>query len=110
MSWIVLDSNNYVSALIFGANPRVILELTEHRVFTVSVSDPIKTEVARVLALKFSWSKVRIDDAMSYLSTLTHSVIPQQTVNGCIDAADNRILECALESHSQVIVTGDNHC
>jgi hypothetical protein len=27
MIWVVLDSNIYVSALVFGGNPRVILEL-----------------------------------------------------------------------------------
>ena len=53
MIWIVLDSNIYVSALVFGGNPRAIVELAEQGLFEVSVSDPIKADVQRVLGLKF---------------------------------------------------------
>ena len=87
MIWVVLDSNIYVSALVFGGNPRTILELAEHGLFGVSVSHPIKADVERV----------------------AHPTNPQQTVSDCIDPDDNRILECALEARAQAIVTGDNH-
>jgi predicted nucleic acid-binding protein len=30
-------------------------------------------------------------------------------VNDCSDPDDNRILECALDAHAAVIVTGDSH-
>ena len=109
MLWVVLDSNIYVSALVFGGNPRAILELAEQGLFEVSVSDPIKADVQRVLGLKFSWSKTRIDDATSYLWSLARDTSPQQTVSDCVDPDDNRVLECALEAHAQAIVTGDNH-
>lgn len=109
MIWVVLDSNVYVSAIVFGGNPRAILELAEQKLFEVSVSDPIKADVQRVLGLKFAWSKTRIDDAVEYLWSLTHDTIPQQTVTDCVDPDDNCVLECALESHARVIVTGDNH-
>ena len=109
MIWVVLDSNVYVSALVFGGNPRAILQLAEQGLFEVSVSDPIKADVQRVLGLKFAWSKTRIDDATDYLWSLTHDAIPQQTVTDCVDPDDNCVLECALESHARVIVTGDNH-
>jgi putative PIN family toxin of toxin-antitoxin system len=109
MIGVVLDSNIYVSALVFGGNPRAILELAEQGLFEVSVSDPIKGDVERVLGLKFSWTKERISDATAYLWTLAHSISPHQTVTDCIDPDDNRVLECALEARAQVIVTGDNH-
>jgi putative PIN family toxin of toxin-antitoxin system len=107
--WVVLDSNIYVSALIFGGNPRQVLEHAEHALFELSISDSIKAEVERILAVKFAWPKERIKEATSYLWSLAHAVIPQQTVSDCIDPDDNRVLECALEAHAQVIVTGDNH-
>jgi putative PIN family toxin of toxin-antitoxin system len=107
--WVVLDSNIYVSALVFGGNPRAILELAEERLFEVSVSDAIKADVERVLGLKFSWPKERISDATAYLWTLAHAISPQQTVSDCTDPDDNRVLECALEAHAQAIITGDNH-
>lgn len=109
MIWVVLDSNVYVSALVFGGNPRAILELAEEGLFEVSVSEPIKAEVERILAEKFSWPKDRVNEASSYLWTLARSINPQQSATDCIDPDDNRVLECALEAHAQAIVTGDNH-
>ena len=109
MTCAVLDSNVYVSALVFGGNPRTVLELAEAGLFEVSVSEPIKAEVERILAEKFSWPKDRINAAESYLWTLAHSINPQLIVSDCSDPDDNRVLECALESHARVIVTGDNH-
>jgi putative PIN family toxin of toxin-antitoxin system len=105
----VLDSNVYVSAIVFGGNPRAILDLAEQGLFEVSVSDPIKADVERVLALNFTWTKERIDEATYYLWTLAHATVPRQTVNDCIDPDDNRVLECALEARAKVLVTGDNH-
>lgn len=109
MLWVVLDSNIYVSALLFGGNPAAVIECAEHGLFEVSISEPIKTEVDRVLAEKFSWPKDRIHEATSYLWRQAHSINPQQTVTDCVDPDDNRILECALEAHAHVIVTGDGH-
>jgi putative PIN family toxin of toxin-antitoxin system len=109
MIWVVLDSNVYVSALVFGGNPRLILERAKQGLFEISISDPIKSDVERILALKFAWPAERIHEATSYLWPLTHLVDPQQTVADCIDPDDDRVLECALGSHAQVIVTGDNH-
>jgi putative PIN family toxin of toxin-antitoxin system len=86
-----------------------VLELAEEGLFEVSISEPIKAEVERVLAEKFSWPRDRILAAASYLWTLAHSTDPQETVADCSDPDDNRVLECALEAHAQVIVTGDAH-
>ena len=43
MALAVLDSNVYVSALLFGGNPRAILELAEKGLFEIAVSEPIKS-------------------------------------------------------------------
>ena len=109
MIWAVLDSNVYISALLFGGNPSAIVECAENGLIELSISEPIRAEVERVLAGKFSWPQQRVTEATSYLWSLAHSVTPRQTVADCIDPDDNRVLECALESRAQVIVTGDDH-
>ena len=61
---VVLDSNIYVSALVFGGNPRAILELAEVEGFEVAVSDPIKADVgtrARTKALAAQGTDQRRD-------------------------------------------------
>jgi putative PIN family toxin of toxin-antitoxin system len=109
MTWVVLDSDVYISALVFGGNPRLALERAAQGLFELAVSDPIKAEVERVLAEKFRWPETRITEAVAYLCPLTHVVVPRQTVTDCHDSDDNRVLECALEAHADVIVTGDSH-
>ena len=109
MIWVVLDSNVYVSALLFGGNPHAVIECAANGLIELSISEPIKAEVERILAEKFLWPQQRVGEATSYLWSLTHSVAPQQTVTDCSDPDDNRILECALDAHAAVIVTGDGH-
>jgi putative PIN family toxin of toxin-antitoxin system len=109
MIGVVLDTNVYVSALLFGGNPRAVVELAEDGLIELWISDSIKGEVERILAKKFSWPQPRVRDAASYLWSLTQPVAPRQTVTDCTDPDDNRILECALAAHAEIIVTGDGH-
>lgn len=109
MIGVVLDSNVYVSALLFGGNPRAVVECAEYGLIELAISDPIKGEVERILAGKFSWPQLRVREATAYLWSLTHPVAPRQTVADCSDPDDNRILECAREAGAAVIVTGDGH-
>jgi predicted nucleic acid-binding protein len=51
---VVLDSNVYVSALLFGGNPRAVVECAESGRFQFAISQPIKSEVERILATKFA--------------------------------------------------------
>jgi predicted nucleic acid-binding protein len=53
MIWVVLDTNIYVSALLFGGNPRAVIECAEEGLFHLAVSAPITMEVERILAEKF---------------------------------------------------------
>jgi predicted nucleic acid-binding protein len=50
---IVIDSNVWVSALVFGGKPRAIFEHVVADGLTIIVSEEIFTEVRRVLAVKF---------------------------------------------------------
>lgn len=106
---VVLDSNVYVSALLFGGNPRAVVECAESGCFQLAISQPIKSEAERILATKFAWPPHRVQDVASHLWSLTQTVVPSQTVDDCFDPDDNRILECALEAHAAVLVTGDGH-
>ncbi len=63
MIWVVLDSNVYVSALIFGGNPRAVIECAEDGLIGLSISDPIRAEVERILVEKFSWPQERVREA-----------------------------------------------
>ena len=49
MICVVLDSNVFLSALLFGGNPRKIVELAERGLIRAAVSPPIRGEVERIL-------------------------------------------------------------
>jgi putative PIN family toxin of toxin-antitoxin system len=65
--------------------------------------------VERVLAAKFAWPAQRIAQAAEYLWSFSRHVAMRRTVSDCADPDDNRVLECALDAHAAVIVTGDAH-
>ena len=106
---VVVDSNIYISALLFGGKPREVIALAENRLLDIYSSEPIKNEVERVLRDKFRWSKERVAAAASYLWSLSRPVDPPCTVSDCPDPDDNRVLECAIEAKAAFIVTGDEH-
>ena len=107
---IVLDTNVIVSALVFGGIPRGVLELAEAGQCEFFYSEPIKTEVGRVLSEKFDWPLVMLQQVLPVLWSMGTLVTPRMIVNAVRDDPDdNRILECALEAEAQIIVSGDHH-
>lgn len=76
----------------------------------LAISEPILLEVRGVLLNKFHWSEDRLDEALSELRDFTQFVIPTTTVTVVLeDPDDDRIIECAIASNSQFIVSGDKH-
>lgn len=109
MIGVVLDSNIYISALLFGGNPRAVIECVERGLVELLISRPIQAEVERVLGDKFSWPERRTNEATSYLWSLARLISPDEIITDCVDPDDNRVLECALGGNARVIVTGDSH-
>lgn len=103
-----LDSNIYISGLVFSGKPKRLLEMAAEGEFEVAISDPIVTELQRVLALKFGWSETLAIEAIATIAAFTKRVTPIETIDAVpSDPDDNRILECAVAANSEVIVTGD---
>jgi putative PIN family toxin of toxin-antitoxin system len=106
---VVLDSNVLVSALAFpGGVPYQVLQLAIRGDIAAAVSTHILTEVEEVLR-----GKLRVGDsaALEALALLRErcSLIdppPSSAVPG-ISPDDNRVLDCALASEAQYLVTGD---
>ncbi|PYP88283.1 MAG: hypothetical protein DMF61_06735 [Blastocatellia bacterium AA13] len=80
MIWVVLDSNIYVSALVFGGTPSVVLQLAEVGAFQLVVSEAIKAEVMETLTTKFGWSQERVEDVATHLWQSAQMVHPVQPI------------------------------
>lgn len=107
---IVLDSNVYISALLFSGLPRKILNLAFNNRIKLVISKDIISETARVLRNKFKWPEHNINKFVRRLSSISEVVIPDIKINIIEEKdSDNRILECAVSGNAHLIVSGDRH-
>jgi putative PIN family toxin of toxin-antitoxin system len=106
---VVLDSNVYISALLFGGTPRAVVELAQLREFELFVSEPLIDEIEEVLKAKFHWTESLVRRAAATTWRTATVVKAEIELDDCADPDDNRILECALFARADFIVTGDRH-
>jgi uncharacterized protein len=107
---ITIDTNIYISALNFGGTPMDVLHSVIDGNATLATSEPIIAEVLRVLRDKFEWNPAGLAEAEQTIRSFSTVVQPSQVLYIIeADPSDNRILECAVESQSDLIVSGDSH-
>lgn len=108
---VVLDSNIYISALISGGLPLLLIQkLTEDAESQIFFSEAIFDETTHVLRDKFKWPEDDIQEAEALITGSGQRVVPSQTADVVRDdPSDNRILECALEAGAEYVITGDRH-
>ncbi len=108
---IVLDTNVLISALLFNGPPRAVLELVIGGSVYCSLSLVILDELRNVLERpKFRFSPEQAFQVVEELHAVCDIVNPAIQVNiVTADPKDNLILECALESKADMIVSGDQH-
>ena len=108
---IVLDTNVLISAIVFGGRPREVLEKVISGAFVMAISTEMLDEFQGVLeGRKFRYPGAIVRTIVNELLAVSELVRPMMKVQVIkADSADNRILECALESRAVCIVTGDRH-
>lgn len=109
MNLIVLDTNIYISAFLFGGKPFQILRRIERFEIALAYSQPIRDEIEEVLAVKFRWPAEMIDLACAPFWRIGSRAEPGKRIRACSDPDDDRILECAVEAQAEFIITGDKH-
>lgn len=105
----VLDTNVVVSALLNPVGPMAsILNLAALRRFRCYVSGPILEEYHKVLGrTHLGLNERTIFRSMERLRRSAVLVEPRRQVRECMDAEDNKFLECALEARADYVVTGN---
>lgn len=108
---VVLDTNVYISVILFGGNCEEILRLAVQGSFELIISKNIIIEIEAVLKEKFKWSKKQITETVSYIKNIAAIINPDISLSVIRDdPSDNKILECAVVARAIYIVTGDrNH-
>ena len=104
----VFDTNIYVSAIIYGGAPRLCLELAQKKKVELYVSKAILLELVKILGQKFGYPKIKAEEVIGGLIDIAGLVESKEKVALIKqDPADNIILEAALATKADFIVTGD---
>jgi putative PIN family toxin of toxin-antitoxin system len=108
---VVLDTNVLISGILFGGNPRQILELVIQGKIDAYISPAIFTEFREVLVRpKFGLTQEKCFSIAREIEDIFCFVFPRITVDLIKDDPDDNILlECALAAGVKYIITGDPH-
>jgi putative PIN family toxin of toxin-antitoxin system len=104
---VTLDTNIYVSGLEFGGIGPRLVGAARAGLIVIDISDAILRELVSVLRDDFHWDGYRLHFLQQQLRKICHHVTPKTALKVLQDDPDNRILECAVEAASEVIVTED---
>jgi uncharacterized protein len=107
---VTADTNIYISALNFGGKPLSIIDAARRGEFEMAISESILAEILGVLRRKFQRPANDLDFIERQIREFTLVVEPEEQLHVITqDPTDNRILECAVASSADYIVSGDAH-
>lgn len=108
---VVLDSNVIISGILFGGIPSRILSFAMTGKVICFTTQDILDEISNVLSRpKFRLSKDEVNYLIKGMEDLFVIVVPKVKVRVIEkDPDDDAILECAMESKADLIISGDSH-
>ena len=108
---VTVDTNVLVSGVFFGGIPGTVVSAAREGVFTLAMTPVLLDELRQVLSRdKFGLDPdaVRILMAdMEACATIVYPATLHQVVTR--DPDDDAVVDCAVESGSRYIVSGDSH-
>ncbi|MCR1795918.1 putative toxin-antitoxin system toxin component, PIN family [Leptospira sp. id769339] len=110
MHKVLLDTNVYISAILFGGKPRLILEELISGKVIGYISDSILKEVELTLKKpKFKLTEEFISVILSEIEQITEKTtnISLSDYSGLRDRDDYHILESSLSAKVDYLITGD---
>ncbi len=109
---IVLDTNVLISATLWQQSvaQKLLAKIVESGIHTIFSSSEILAEYRRVLVRDFSFPEEKVSSYIENVLLFVALVNPQVRVNIVEeDPDDNKIIECALESQADFILSYDKH-
>jgi len=105
---VVIDTNVLISGLNFAGKPGEVLDLLIKEEIEVFVSCYILFELESILRNKFRWEEDQIRRVLELIKAKVIEIQPKHRLSAIEEKdADNRILECAVESKADYIISGD---
>ncbi|MHB1335480.1 MAG: putative toxin-antitoxin system toxin component, PIN family [Candidatus Humimicrobiaceae bacterium] len=105
---LVLDTNVLISAIVFKGRPEIILKscILENK-FDGVVSPEILAELIKKLKIKFGFSDELTKEWELIFKNTLKNMLPSYNIKVCRDPDDNKILDLAVFSGADYIITGD---
>lgn len=109
---VVLDTNIWISALVFAGQHRIPPQALEKAITEdlIATCDEIEDEILRVLTEKFEWSRSRAHDVIERILLRSIHLTLTGNVRRCRDPRDphdDKFLECAALAQADLLVAGD---
>jgi putative PIN family toxin of toxin-antitoxin system len=108
---IILDTNVFISGIFFSGPPSQILKAWQNSRLQIVLSQEILNEYQRVAeSLAANFPTIDILPIIE-LMTIHGKLIDTEgfDVSVCDDPDDNKFMECAIASNSEIIISGDKH-
>ena len=108
---VVIDTNVLISAIFWSGKPKQLLNQVRRGKIIFLTSNVLLEELKEVLTRDdkpFKLSEGEAQRVVEEIRNLAETVFPHSLVTICRDAADNRVLECAVDGRADWIVTGDS--
>ncbi|MEM0201320.1 MAG: putative toxin-antitoxin system toxin component, PIN family [Candidatus Micrarchaeaceae archaeon] len=105
---IVVDTNIFISAILFDGIPGKIIELGLEGKIQILISQEILEELTNVLQNKFNFQIDMVKSINSFIKEFVVIIYPGKKIKVIQNKeSDNRVLECAIEGKVDYIITGD---
>jgi putative PIN family toxin of toxin-antitoxin system len=108
---VIIDTNVLVSGIFFSGPPARILKAWQDGRFQIILSEEILDEYRRVIqTLSAKLGHIDFEPILETL-LIESELVPSCAFDSpiCEDPDDDKFLACAMVSHANYLVTGDNH-
>jgi len=112
---VVLDTNVWISAMIWGGVPASIIRAAEDNRILIVISKEIVQEISRTLAYPrlreiYEGAGISRAELMEIVLRIGKIVEVKTKVNVVQeDPADDKFLACALDGDADYVISGDEH-
>lgn len=107
MDRVIIDTNVFISGLLFGGNPEKVLQKWINREFILCISPELQAEIVSKLMFKFHASDSFIKSLIYLIENISEKYIPSRVTTKVRDKSDNFLLELAQEANAKFIISGD---
>ena len=108
---VTVDTNFLISSTLWDNSSahKLLLKLIENNA-KIYATKEILDEFSKVLRRDFKCSEEEINERINSVLSFVSLVVSKTKINIIKDDSDdNKILECAIESNSEYLLTYDNH-